>query len=209
MNRETVICCIKVGTKYSADYVNKLERQIARFTTLPYEFICFTDDSKGIATRNCLDIGKDALPGWWSKLLLFARHPYLMQRRFVYLDLDTVIVDNVDFLLRFKGEFCILQDWWAPTYNSSVMAVDEWFGKQIWDQFSPEVMKQYYGDQDWITSCLFSTPVAVWQERAPNKIASYKADNLQDGPNGHAIVCFHGDPKPHTFKEGWVHDSWN
>jgi hypothetical protein len=37
--------CINWGTKYGADYVNRLYGMVARNTTPPFTFTCFTDNS--------------------------------------------------------------------------------------------------------------------------------------------------------------------
>ena len=34
------VCCLKHGTKYTADYVNRLKNMVDRNITVPYEFIC-------------------------------------------------------------------------------------------------------------------------------------------------------------------------
>ena len=42
------VVCLKHGDKYGADYVNKLYSMIKRHTTIPIEFICFTEKPNGI-----------------------------------------------------------------------------------------------------------------------------------------------------------------
>ena len=39
--------CIKWGTAYEAEYVNKLKNMIKRNTSYEVSFYCFTDDSNG------------------------------------------------------------------------------------------------------------------------------------------------------------------
>ena len=38
------IVCLKHGAKYSADYVNRLYNMTKRHCTVPFTFVCFTDD---------------------------------------------------------------------------------------------------------------------------------------------------------------------
>ena len=53
---ELIVVCVKYGTKYGADYVNKLYRGIERNLTLPHKFCCFTENAEG------LDINIQVLP---------------------------------------------------------------------------------------------------------------------------------------------------
>ena len=43
------IVTLKWGTRYGAEYVNKLFASVSRNITLPFHFICFTDDNEGLA----------------------------------------------------------------------------------------------------------------------------------------------------------------
>ena len=45
------VCCLKYGTKYSADYVNKLFNMVSRNLTVEHQFVCFTEDATGIDER--------------------------------------------------------------------------------------------------------------------------------------------------------------
>ena len=197
------LVCVKVGTKYSADYVNKLASMAKRHTTVPYDFYCLTDDPCGVDAKTM--IVKKLPKNWWAKLFIF--NVLWQSPRVVYLDLDTVIVDNIDFLFRYDGEFCILKDFWMPCYNSSVMAFRAGFGYKLWKEYEDSaglVEASYPGDQDFITA---QVPNAdLWPKYL---VGSYKANCLNDGPKKFPIVCFHGEPKPHQFTEGWVHESWN
>ena len=38
------VVCLKYGNKYSAEYVNKLYNGVKRNLTIPFEFVCFTED---------------------------------------------------------------------------------------------------------------------------------------------------------------------
>jgi len=42
------LVCVKHGNKYSSEYVNTLYRMSKRHCTLDFEFVCFTDDIKGL-----------------------------------------------------------------------------------------------------------------------------------------------------------------
>ena len=42
------VVCMKWGDKYGAEYVNRLYNMVARNTTLPFKFVCFTDNANGL-----------------------------------------------------------------------------------------------------------------------------------------------------------------
>ena len=50
------IICMKWGTKYGPEYVNRLANMVRRNMTIPYRFVCMTDSAVG------LDAGIDARP---------------------------------------------------------------------------------------------------------------------------------------------------
>ena len=106
---------------------------VDRHTTEPHAFLCLTDNPDGLECDWQPIDGK--YPGWWAKMLLFKPHFALAGKRVIYLDLDTVIVGSVDFLFAYRGTFCILRDWWAYSYNSSVMSIVPWIDRGIWAEF--------------------------------------------------------------------------
>ena len=46
------IICIKWGTKYGADYANKLYGMVSRNITPPFRFVCFTDDTTDVRQKS-------------------------------------------------------------------------------------------------------------------------------------------------------------
>jgi hypothetical protein len=186
-----LIVCIKVGSAYGPEYVNRLHAMVTRHTTRPHEFLCLTDDALGV-TCPTAPIDTD-LPGWWAKLVLFKPHWALKDRRVVFLDLDTIIVGNVDFLLDYQGPLAILRDFYYPRgWGSAVMSIAPGYGQEVWTQFRE--VPNVAGDQDWIQYCLRYSE--KWQDLAPYQLVSYKVHCQPVVPKEAAIVCFHGVPKP-------------
>jgi len=197
-----IVACVKVGQQYGPEYVNRLAAMVARYTDWPHYFVCLTDDPTGLSCPSW-PIGT-TLQGWWAKTVLFK--PGMFEERAVYLDLDTVIVGNVDFLFEYAGPFCILRDFYRPQgYGSAVMSIAPGFGKHIWERFTPDVMARLHGDQNWIEEQVAGAD--RWQDVAPGRIGSFKADGLQESSKGFAVCCFHGEPKPHEV-DGWVREAW-
>lgn len=204
-----LIVCVKVGTKYGAEYVNRLAAMVRRHTSTPYEFLCLTDDRAGV---DCASAPIDCeYPGWWAKLVLFKPHPALAARRVIFLDLDTVIVGNIDFLLDYQGPFAILRDFYRPNgYGSAVMSIAPGYGCAIWQKLAehPKLwMAEFAGDQDFIRMCVDGAD--LWQDLYPSKIVSYKVHCGQGIPEGTVVVCFHGEPKPPDLKpENSIRGIW-
>ena len=68
------VLCLKHGTKYSSDYVNKLYNMIKRNCTLDYKFVCLTDDTTGINSNIKTISLPDYLQGWWCKPYMFSNN---------------------------------------------------------------------------------------------------------------------------------------
>ena len=94
---QTVIC-IKWGTRYGSEYVNRMNRAIKRFNKRPTRLICFTDDVSGIdedvITR---DIPPVNLPDYkhsppFRKVTLWQYPLGDLEGDVLYLDLDIVIL---------------------------------------------------------------------------------------------------------------------
>ena len=102
------VMCVKWGRKYGPEYVNILRSMVARHLTLPFRFVCLTDDRDGIdADIDVREIPKvgfadfdERLP-WtfghgWLKVTTFAAPLYDLTGPTLFIDLDVVIVANID-----------------------------------------------------------------------------------------------------------------
>jgi hypothetical protein len=67
------IVCLKHGTLYSADYVNRLYNMVKRNCTLDYEFVCLTDDPKDINSNVKILPLPGNIAGWWCKPYMFSK----------------------------------------------------------------------------------------------------------------------------------------
>lgn len=66
------VFCVKWGTRYDAEYVNKLFRGIKRNTTKQFEFYCFTENPEGLLEEVKVIPLKENWSGWWGKATLFS-----------------------------------------------------------------------------------------------------------------------------------------
>ena len=89
------VCCVKAGDKYDNDYVNTLYFMTKRYLTIPFDFICLTENSQNLFKQiKVINLDDRSIKGWWNKCLLFK--PGLLNGSCLYLDLDMIIVKNID-----------------------------------------------------------------------------------------------------------------
>ena len=228
------VVCLKHGDKYGAEYVNTLYSMIKRHTTIPIEFICFTENPKGIDSGvriQPIPLHPD-IKGWWYKPMFF--NPGLnFKGPMLYMDLDIIIFKNIDNLFEYKaGEFCVLRDFnrciqsnW-DRMNSSIFRLNPGQHKVVYERFmqDPEYhAKRYHGDQDWLYANVKSQ-FNFWPDEW---IQSYKWEmrgrpemNRTSGRRNFAmkgeptilpetsIAVFHGDPNPKDCVDDWCRENW-
>ena len=88
------VVCVKVGDKYSDEYVINLYAAVERHLSVPHRFSCITDKPVEGLDINWIKCPAD-LKGWWAKVYIFARNNGLKGTIF-YLDLDQIIVGDLD-----------------------------------------------------------------------------------------------------------------
>lgn len=127
------ILCMKWGDKYGPEYVNRLYAMVRKNLTLPFEFVCLTDNPDGLdpAIRHYpipeLNLPNGLPERGWKKLTTLGADLYGLQGRALFLDIDIVIIDNIDsFFTQPQSrddEVWIIRDWkkpWRMVGNSSV-----------------------------------------------------------------------------------------
>ena len=213
--RRTVLC-MKWGTKYGPEYVNRLYAMVARHLRGPFDFVCLTDDEQGVRSEvHCLPIPSLALPPGipergWTKLTTFEANLHGLQGTALFLDLDVVIVGDITPFFEVPGEFLIIHDWkrpWRITGNSSVYrfqigahadvlaefrATQEQVRSRLRNEqaFLSEVMHRQgrlaYWPADWCSSFKYHC-IPPWP-------TSYWRE--PSFPPGTRIVIFHGEVNP-------------
>lgn len=198
------VVCVKTRPRYDHSYVNRLHCMVSKHLTVPHRFVCLTDDDDGVECET-LPIPR-GLMGWWGKIALF--RPDVLTGQVLFLDLDTLIINNIDFLSEFSNEFAILRDFYRPEGYGSGMMIWNKPHEYIWkDWVMAGCPNHPLGDQGWMEHML--PDAERLQDLFPGKIVSYKEHCEPCPPDGAAIVCFHGDPKPHDFGEDhWVSKAW-
>jgi hypothetical protein len=216
------IVCLKWGTKYGPEYVNRLYAGVKRNTTLQFKFWCFTEDATGIRPEiKAVPLPYAAqLDSWWNKLNLFSNDIPIPQGEWIfYIDLDTLIVDNIDSLLEARlPRMIVLRDFYqgivksANQIGSGLMAWQHGKYEYVWSKFITKPEKHIkqagtYGDQWWIEQRV--NQVLLWQDLFPEQVVSFKVHCRKGIPNNAKIICYHGKPSiPESAVDTNVSGKW-
>jgi hypothetical protein len=159
---QRTVLCMKWGTKYGPEYVNRLYGMVRRQLRGDFRFVCLTDRSDGVRDEVlCLPIPDLALPPGipergWTKLTTFTADLHGLQGTALFLDLDVVIVDDITPLFELPGEFLIIHDWKRPrriTGNSSVYRFELSHHPEVLERFRKEhaaIRARLRNEQAWL-----------------------------------------------------------
>ncbi len=223
---QTVIC-MKWGTRYGPDFVNRLYSMIRRHTSRPTRLVCYTDDATGIAGGvETFPLPPIVLPStktWlpWRKLSLWQKNLEGVAGEALFLDLDVVVTGNLDDFFDYEpGHFCVARNWTQPHAgigNTSIFRFPVGGHPYIYDRIMNEcerVMDTHRNEQIFISReiadmkfwpdawCLSfkSSLVPTWP------LNFFVAPPL---PEGTKVVAFPGKPDPDEAMEGrWPRKHW-
>ena len=227
------IVCLKWGSKYSSQYVNVLYNMCKRHSTLPFNFVCLTDNPADL-NSNIIVKTLPNLPihGWWYKPYVFSKDLNL-KGEVLFLDLDIIVHNNIDKLWSiYPNSFVIIRDFtrhmnpgWKK-FNSSVFRFNVKNYNWVWEDFEKnfqKIISKTHGDQDYLYNILDKHGMFwpddwiqsyKWEMRDKSDVSlikgkrnftSIKTPNLN--PNC-CIAVFHGEPNPHDVKDPWVIENW-
>lgn len=221
------ILCIKWGSKYGPEYVNRLRSMVARHLSRPHRFICLTDDAKGIdstiETHPIPAVGFadfDERQPWtfahgWLKVTSFASPLYDLVGMTLFIDLDVVIVGSLDPFFEEPGEFLVIKEWDKrdETGNTSVYRYEIGAHADAIEHLKTHrdaVLADVRNEQEYVTQRLARQgKLRYWPE---GWCVSFKRHCMRRGilgwflparlPEGARIVAFHGKPNPPDAIEG-------
>jgi hypothetical protein len=222
------IVCMKWGTLYGAEYVNKLYAMAARHITGDFRFVCLTDDPADVNSAvECLDCPSVALPPpWnntgWRKVALWSTQLPGMEGDWLFMDLDVVITGSLDDFFTFAPErsFVVMQNWTQPGQgigNTSVyrftVGKHPYLLSRMVDDFMA-VVKQYRNEQTFVSHVI--SELEFWPDEwcvlfkiqcvPPMPARWWKVPLL---PPGARIVAFPGVPNPGDAAAGiWPGRKW-
>ena len=119
------IVCLKWGTKYGPEYVNRLYAMCKKFYTNDFKFYCATDDSNGIRSEvNILDLKLFQIPdGKWGGKVFTGEKINLINyfnEKTLLLDLDILILNDItEFVdsIELKDKAYFIRNTWANQDN--------------------------------------------------------------------------------------------
>lgn len=200
------------GTKYSRDYVNKLERSLARNLKQPYLFMLVEppQDEPLIRIDGCFVRLRMFNPNW--------QFSFGLTGRIVCIDLDVVITGPLDALFDRPEPFVILQGANSINpcpYNGSLWMLRAGAHPEVWRDFSvAEASKlkffKFPDDQNWMAHKLPNA--AGWQVGQSSGVWSFRKRGWPAGdrlPGGARLVCFPGAADPAQVEWlPWVKEHW-
>lgn len=210
-------------SKFDGETVNVMARMIKRHYRGPLRIVCLTDDAGGINEPGVelFELWNDFAtvpnpsgkknPSCYRRLRLFAKEPgAFLGPRFVCIDLDAVILDDITDLFNPGAPFKIWRSGkWNP-YNGSLFMLEAGARPQVWKDFDPirspraAVAGGCRGsDQGWIAHRL-GPDESTWG--TDDGVYSLNIDLRERGlripPKGAKLVICHGsyDPWKPEFK---------
>ena len=203
-------------TKFTGEHVNILRNMVKRNTTIPHRFICITDDSTGIDEgieivklwpNPAPEYGNYDRPNCFVRLKAFSPDMKdILGEKFIWFDLDTVIISNIDHILSDPAEFKIWQvDGEKMPCNGSMVLHKTGSRFKIWRRFNPNFVhptlslrrrnpKFVGSDQAWIAEHLGPQDEFFGQK---DGVYSFRCHVKPHGLKENAcIVFFHGQLDP-------------
>ncbi len=207
------IVCMKWGELYGAHYVNRLYAMARRHLAGPIRVVCLTDDRAGIREEvECFDCPSiDAKPPHdlrgWRKLVLWAPEVADLAGEVLFLDLDLVIVDDINPLFEYPGEFCVMRNWTQPRLevgNTSVFRFRVGARTDIFEKFCADPDRAIASiDNEQMYVCREHGNPTFWPDAwcksfKVHCVPAFPLNWLVTPaiPPGTRIVVFHGAPNP-------------
>ena len=228
------VVCLKHGKKYSAEYVNRLYNMVSRHLTIPFDFFCFTEDTKNLNSNIKIKPLPDGynINGWWWKPYIFKEGHFPDSDTILFFDLDMVIVNNLNNLATYlPDQFVGLEDVgrvFRKHPQKLGSAVLKWPANKysnIWNliEADPKITSRFRGDQDWIWS-LHKDNIQFfpeewirsykWEIRSKSELvhngSKYVFRDIKNPVINPAtsVLAFHGTPNPEDVQDPIIVDNW-
>lgn len=222
-----IVLCMKWGTKYGPEYVDRLFGMVRRHLDRPFRFVCLTDDASGVRPEvTCLPLPVMSLASGaergWRKLSTFGADLHGLQGQALFLDLDVVITGFLDPFFDHPGQFLIIKDWkrpWRITGNSSVYRYQIGRHADIFQHFvehQAEIRQRFRNEQEYLSRAMHERGrLAYWPA---SWCRSYKYHCIPPWPSNYwreprlpadaRVVVFHGEVNPPDAIAGRRNRRW-
>jgi hypothetical protein len=222
------IICMRWGTAYGVEFVNKLFSMVRRHTERSLRFICFTDDPGGlhpeISARALPPIGLPRGHEWkpWRKIALWQRRLDDIEGDVLFLDLDVVVTGSIDDFFDYRPDatYCVIENWTqlgSGIGNTSVFRLRIGAHPEVHDALIADPMgtvSRFSNSQTFVSRTISSS--VFWP---PGWCLSFKEDLLPAWPLNFVksarlpadarVVCFPGHPNPDEARDGiWPPGTW-
>lgn len=227
------VLCLKWGSGYSPEYVNRLYRGVKANSNRKIRFVCVTDDAEGLDEGIDIQPFPEAPPGWkysWPnifvKLMVFRDGFAGLEGTTLFLDIDQIITGSIDDFFDYRpGEFCIIRNWleWRKRIfkglpkigNSSCFRFEAGRMNHVYEKFLAEMDKavdqRYFRtEQAFLTHAVGLENVNWWPG---GWVQSFKRSCMLPfplnlcimprPPRNAKILCFHGRPNPPDAIKGY------
>jgi hypothetical protein len=230
--------CVIHGNVYDWRYVDVLYSMLKRNITQDIRMHVYTEESRTVPAHMIKHVLTEwpgiqgAKKSWWYKMQLF--NPEHHAGPLLYLDLDTVIVNNLDWITQLSlGHFWAIRDFqtlWKPKFqgiNSSVMYWHTEKFARVWIEFAQQDISKtcakYHGDQDYLNAVVKATQRRFFPEKSAlswrwqaldGGMDPYKRLNRCPGQGTQfgsetSLLIFHGQPKPDQVHDPVKKKQWN
>lgn len=224
-NKLEVRCVLKTGGPYNAEYVKILMNAVKANSTIPYTFVCLTDDP-GVDFCETIPL-QFGWPGWWSKIELFRKD--LPKVQSVFFDLDTVIMGNIDAFLHvgLRFSFIALRGFnhrfrkpESQNFASGIMAGSFYEYSFVFTAFKLKPQENIdaprenwmHGDQGFIADTIGLDEIPRLQDKLPEDYIigkKYLKDNNNKFSPKTKIIAWSGSPRLHELKsESPIKQHW-
>lgn len=224
MNEKPVnVLCLKWGSYYGPEYVNRLYAGVKRNLSRPFRFVCVTDDATGLVDGVETVSFPPPPTGWahqWPhifvKLNVFKNGFANLEGPTLFLDIDQIITGSLDCFFDYEpGKFCIIHNWIEfrkrifrkrpDIGNSSCFRFEAGRMNYVYEKFIAEMERAlnrriFNTEQAFMTYAVGLKNISWWPS---NWIRSFKRScqrifplNLIFPPKkvDANIICFHGRP---------------
>ncbi len=226
--RHYTVLAMKWGPKYGPEYVNMLYGMVARNLTLPFQFVCFTDDATDIRDEViCRPLPEIEVPDAhshvpWRKVSLYRPDLLEWSGKALFIDLDVVITGSLNDLFTYTDKLGIAENWTQPGKNignTSVFTFNLGSMGYIYERYcktSSTLFDRFNNSQKFVSETAHARGDLHYFPKT--WVRSFKVDCMPGGimnwfatprlPADARIVAFHGDPKPPDAARGHYPGKW-